>query len=130
MDQDPVQGAAQISDALPSAADEQVKDPRVQEFEDYLIANLKPSDVLKDEHGKHMFNANQVAYLVEGVTDENGKRVTRKRLASGITKLQYVSKRVPHSNTGTVCPHFLEMKTPILIKIAGSHAICRCGWAV
>ena len=57
-------------------------------FEAYLLGNLRASDVCKDEEGAYMYNANQVAYLVEDCKTKDQHKVTKRRMQEGIAEFQ------------------------------------------
>ncbi len=48
------------------------------EFEDYLLQNMRASDVVRDEEGILLFNVNQVAYLVEQCTTKEQQKTTKR----------------------------------------------------
>jgi hypothetical protein len=77
-----------------------IRDSMLAEFEDYLLQNMRASDVVRDEEGILLFNVNQVAYLVEGSTVNDEQRQTRKRIKKALPSLQYTNRRAPPANKG------------------------------
>ena len=64
------------------------RDPMLVKFEEYLLGNLRASDVCKDDDGVYMFNVNQVAYLVEGSVSKDDKRTTQRRVKEGVASIK------------------------------------------
>ena len=78
------------------------RDPQLRAFEQYLLQNLRASDVTTDEEGVYLFNVNQVAYLVEGSASKDEKRMTRQRVGAGLQSVSHVLKATPGCNLGNV----------------------------
>jgi hypothetical protein len=72
----------------------------LEAFEKYLLNNLRGSDVAQDSEGILLFNVNQVAYLVEGVSTNDEQRVTRKRVLKALPHLDHTWRRAAPSNKG------------------------------
>ena len=72
------------------SANENRRDPQIRAFEQYLLDNLRQSDVTTDNEGVYLFNVNQVAYLVEGSRSQEEKRSTRRRLAEKLQGFSHV----------------------------------------
>ena len=76
------------------------RDPQLRLFEDYLLKNLKASDVVTDQEGFYLFNVNQVAYLVEESSTKVEQKSTVRRVNNGLPGIHHEMKRVPPSNRG------------------------------
>ena len=79
---------------------ESYRDPQLRAFEQYLLSNLRQTDVTTDHEGVYLFNVNQVAYLVEGSINRDEQRVTRRRMADALPKIQAVIKTCDKSGRG------------------------------
>jgi hypothetical protein len=79
---------------------ESYRDPQLRAFEEYLLQNMRASDVTTDEEGVYLFNVNQVAYLVEGCTTNDEQRQTRRRVGHALPNLEHIIRRAPPSNKG------------------------------
>ncbi len=66
--------------AMVAALGNNGRDPMLSAFENYLLKNMRASDVVHDEEGILLFNVNQVAYLMEGSAVNEEQRQTRKRI--------------------------------------------------
>jgi hypothetical protein len=88
---------------------ESYRDPQLRAFEQYLLSNMRQTDVTTDHEGIYLFNVNQVAYLAEGCMTSNEQRATRTRVNDALHVLSYVIKRVPTGNKG-VCQVFHQLR--------------------
>lgn len=77
------------------SAVEQQRDAQIVQFEQYLLQNLRASDVAKDEEGVYIFNVNQVAYLVEESTTKDQQKTSRNRIAPVLGSMSYTTRRLP-----------------------------------
>jgi hypothetical protein len=82
------------------SAIESYRDHQLRAFEQYLLQNMRASDVTKDEEGVYLFNVNQVAYFVEGSEAEDQQRCTRRRFQAVLPTVQHITMRVPPANKG------------------------------
>jgi hypothetical protein len=78
---------------------ESYRDPQLRAFEQYLLRNMRQTDVTTDHEGIYLFNVNQVAYIVEGSTTNEQQTCTRSRLKKAMPSLQSLSRKCPHSGT-------------------------------
>ena len=88
---------------------ESYRDPQLRAFEQYLLSNMRQTDVTTDHEGIYLFNVNQVAYLAEGCMTSNERRATRTRVNDALHVLSYVINRVPTGNKG-VCQVFHQLR--------------------
>jgi hypothetical protein len=75
------------------------RDPMLVAFEGYMLKRLRTSDVCLIENVLH-FNINQCAYIIEGCTIMDQKRVTRKRVEQGLSNLPHHIKKCVHTKGG------------------------------
>ena len=88
---------------------ESYRDPQLRAFEQYLLSNMRQTDVTTDHEGIYLFNVNQVAYLAEGCMTSNERRATRTRVNYALHVLSYVINRVPTGTKG-VCQVFHQLR--------------------
>ncbi len=79
---------------------ESYRDPQLRAFEQYLLSNLRQTDVTSDNEGVYLFNVNQVAYLVEGSRSQDEKKSTRRRVTENIQSFSHVMTRPPTPGSG------------------------------
>ena len=79
---------------------EQQRDPMLRDFEQYLLRNLRASDVATDDEGVYIFNVNQVAYLVEESTTDDQKKSSRRKVASALQKIIHTLRHSQRSSNG------------------------------
>lgn len=79
------------------------REPISVKFEEYLIENLSPSDMYKDNHGMYMFNVDQVAYLVDKCASSDDKRTIQRRMKEAARSISTEPRRCPKSGKGE--PH-------------------------
>ncbi len=61
---------------------------------------MRASDVISDEDGVHLFNVNQVAYLVEGCTNKVEQRTTKRRIAEALSSIQVTQRACQRTGNG------------------------------
>ena len=82
------------------SANENRRDPQIRAFEQYLLDNLRQSDVTTDNQGVYLFNVNQVAYLVEGCCTRDEQRTTQRRVKEAISSINTFNTKCPRSGRG------------------------------
>jgi hypothetical protein len=91
---------------------ESYRDPQLRAFEQYLLSNLRQTDVTTDNEGVYLFNVNQAAYIIEGSSSDEEKYCTRRRVNKGMHELTHTLKETPQSKNGETDRHiFSQIKT-------------------
>lgn len=88
----------QLGLPLPAAMEAAVpdgRDPMLMALEGHLKQKLKQSDMQYDSENVMIFNVNQVAYILEECSTDNGKRLSRERVEKGLNDITYVKRQVP-----------------------------------
>jgi hypothetical protein len=79
---------------------EQQRDPMLRDFEQYLLRNLRASDVATDEEGVFVFNVNQVAYLAEECDTKDKQKATREKVKEALHSRHLVPRKCPRTGNG------------------------------
>ena len=79
---------------------ESYRDPQLRAFEQYLLSNMRQTDVTTDHEGVYLFNVNQVAYLVEGSITKEQRKTTKNHIAGGFHNLQVTVKKCSRTGNG------------------------------
>jgi hypothetical protein len=79
---------------------ESYRDPQLRAFEQYLLSNMRQTDVTTNHEGFYLFNVNQVAYLVEGSRSQDEKKSTRRRVTENLQSFSHVMTRPPTPGSG------------------------------
>jgi hypothetical protein len=87
---------------------ESYRDPQLRAFEQYLLSNLRQTDVTTDHEGVYLFNVNQAAYIIEGSSSDEEKYCTRRRVNKGMHELTHMLKKKPQSNKGETDRHIFS----------------------
>jgi hypothetical protein len=76
------------------------RDPMLTAFENYLLQNMRASDVVSDEEGILLFNVNQVAYLMEKSVTKDQQKTTKKRIKDAMNSAGAVTRRCSRTGNG------------------------------
>jgi hypothetical protein len=79
---------------------ESYRDPQLRAFEQYLLSNMRQTDVTTNHEGFYLFNVNQVAYLVEGSITKEQRKTTKNHIAGGFHNLQVTVKKCSRTGNG------------------------------
>ncbi len=107
--------AAHAANEVGGIVEAEGSDAILSAFEDFLVKNMKASDIMRDEEGVLLFNVNQAAYLVEKSETLDEQRQTRKRINKALQSLPYIIKCASPGNKGlySAVSHFILEFLPL-----------------